>query len=487
MSEPHLAARSSDCKSAAKNSNTPPSDAASRAPWRTLVLVLALGLGVRVALWAWWDGQPIQIVDAQDYHRLAVGLVETGSYITPSGELSSLRPPLYPYAVSLIYRIFGVGNDAAVRMFQAIVSLFTVLITYQLGSLIYTQKIGLVAATLVCFYPSLLGFNNLLLSESLSTFLLVLSTWLIAKGLWKQSLCYLLLAGLAFGLGALTRSIFLLSIPVLVIYLLMAWRGTWAQKGTAAAVFATAFAVTIAPWSYRNTRVQQAFTLIDVMGGRNAMMGNYEYTPLERSWATISMVTGEKSWDSVLRASHPEVKGMTQGQLDKAAMKYGIRFAIANPWLTTKRFVVRFFNFWQLERTLLAGAQQGLWGDVPRLALLVLAATICGVYALVLFSGIFGLIMEPPVDRRFLWLLLLSIGVPCLVHAAIFAHSRYHLPLMPLLMFPAAAAWVRCQNIWARRHQAVFRLAIACCLVIILGWTREIVFVDLAQATQIVP
>ena len=79
------------------------------------------------------------------------------------------------------------------------------------------------------------------------------------------------------------------------------------------------------------------------------MMGNYEYTPLERSWATISLVQGDKSWDSVLRQQHPEVKGMTQGQLDKAALRYGISFVLKHPLLTVRRTLVRLFNFWQLD------------------------------------------------------------------------------------------------------------------------------------------
>ncbi len=458
-----------------------------RANVTALCAILVCGLCARAALWWAWNGQPIQIVDAQDYHRLAVGLVETGSYLTPDGQPSSLRPPLYPWIVSQIYQVFGVENDAAVRAFQALLSLVTVLIVYRLGLLMYSDKVGLLAAVLACFYPSLLGFNNLILSETLFTFLVVCSTWLVVEGLHRNTVAWMIPAGAVFGLGALTRSILLLSIPFLAVFLLFAWRGGWFKKLSAAALLVAAFAATIAPWVVRNTQVQQVFTLIDVMGGRNAMMGNYEHTPLERSWATISIVTGEKSWDNVLRQAHPEVIGMTQGQLDKAAMKYGIRFVLANPVLTAKRVAVRFFNFWQLERTLVAGAQQGLWGHVPKPLLLSLAAVICGGYAFVIFLGIFGLILAPARNRRYHWLLIVSIAIPCLVHSAIFAHSRYHLPLMPLVMLFAAAALMQRKEIWRHREKWGFKLAILCCVVLMLGWARELVFVDLAHASQMIP
>ena len=63
-----------------------------------------------------------------------------------------------------------------------------------------------------------------------------------------------------------------------------------------AAVPLVLFILTLSPWIYRNTTLQKTFTVVDVMGGRNAMMGNYEHTPLERNWDTIGIVKGEKVW-----------------------------------------------------------------------------------------------------------------------------------------------------------------------------------------------
>ncbi len=347
--------------------------------------------------------------------------------------------------------------------------------------------IGLMAAAITCFYPTLLGFNNLILSETLFAFLSVGATLLIVEAMHRQSMFIMLLAGAVLGLASLTRSVTLLSIPFLALLVLVSWRGRWATRISSVIVLVVAFSLVIAPWAYRNTRVQKAFTLIDVMGGRNAMMGNYEYTPLERSWATISNVTGEKAWDYVLRKQHPETKGMTQGQLDKVALKHGLQFVFTHPMLTAQRMVVKFFNFWQLERTLIAGAQQGLWGDISKTKLVLLAGVICGSYAIAIFLAVFGVIMVPPDDRRFLGLLIVSIAVPCLVHTAIFAHERYRLPLMPLITLSTAAAGMRHQEIWKRRGEWKFKFAAASCVVLALAWVREIVFADLALTSQMYP
>ena len=62
-----------------------------------------------------------------------------------------------------------------------------------------------------------------------------------------------------------------------------------------------------------------------------------------------------------LRLRQAEILDL-QGQRDKAAMRRGFRFVFQNPLLTMKRDVVKFFNFWQLERIFIAGAARGYWG-----------------------------------------------------------------------------------------------------------------------------
>ena len=167
-------------------------------------------------------------------------------------------------------------------------------------------------------------------------------------------------------------------------------------------------------------------------------------------------------------------------------MKHGIRFALAHPLLTLKRDVVRFFNFWQLERTLTAGMVQGIFGPVPKAVILPVAALICGTFSFVLFAGIFGMVFARPNERRFHWLLVLTIAFPCVIHTLIFAHSRYHLPVIPILTLYAAAAVVNWRSIWALRRTLRFRFVMAVCVVFVLGWLRELVFVDLQQLSGIV-
>jgi 4-amino-4-deoxy-L-arabinose transferase-like glycosyltransferase len=448
---------------------------------RSLGVILALGAVVRIALWWYWADLPVRIVDAQDYNGLAVRLLEQGAYLDSSGHLTSLRPPLYPVFVASVYRVFGIENCAAVRAIQAVLGLLLTLPVYWLGREAFSERVGVLGAAWFCFYPSMLGFNNLLLSETLFTVLLVTATLTAVLAIRRQSLGMLVLTGVLLGLGALARSILFPFALVLGPYLLFAWRGRLPRRGLAAVTPVLVCAAVLAPWAIRNTRVQETFCVVDVMGGRNAMMGNYEFTPLERSWATISIVQGERAWDRVLAAEHPAFGSMTQGQRDKVALQHAKRYVLAHPGQTMQRDIVRFFNFWQLERTLVAGAKMGFFGATPGWGVLVAAIVICGVYAVTIFAGVLGAFMAAPRDRRLHWLLVLTILFPCVLHTLIFAHSRYHLPVMPLVMLYAASAVMQAPSLWSRVRSPQFALACLACLCLIAGWVREIIVVDLEK------
>lgn len=449
--------------------------------WRWLAVVLLLGMIVRLAVWLAFAGMPVQIVDAQDYDRLAVALVETGEYQTPAGTPSSLRPPLYAWCVATVYRGFGVQNYEPVRLGQAGLGLLTVVLVFLIGQKVFSERVGLVAAALYCFYPSGIAFHNLILSETLFTLLVALATWLTLEASSRRAASLFLVVGVILGLGALTRSILWLYVPLLGLFVLGWGMPSRTRRVAATALLGIGFAITIAPWAYRNTQVQRTFTLIDVMGGRNVMMGNYEHTPLERSWATIETVQGDDSWIHVLRRHEGSLQGLTQGQIDKRAMRYGIAFILDHPGLTLQRTVVRAFNFWQLDRSLLAGLQAGFWGAVSKPQWLMIAVVVVGGYVLLAWAGIWGIALAEPREGRFHALLLMNLLFPWIVHAGIFAHSRYHLPLMPLVAVYAAFALVAGRRRWQEVGPLSRWLAGGGCLLLSLGWLREFLMVDLPR------
>lgn len=452
-------------------------------PWwrrKSLWALLALGAMVRVVLLVGFDGADLHIVDEQHYNALAVNLVNTGRYALDGGELTSIRPPLYPAFLAAVYSIAGLENFTAVRALQMLLGLLLVVQVFRLGQLLYDDRVAVGAAAAVCFYPSLLGYENLLLTETLSALLACTMCVCVAQFLRTSAWRHLVALGLVWGVAALTRSVFYLFPPFLAVFLWFALRNR--RVGYRLAAIATAtlvFAAVLAPWSIRNTLLHKTFVTVDVMGGRNFMMGNYEHTPLSRAWDAISM-NGEQAWHRVLADADPQAyaAAATQGQRDKLAMSYGLHYAIEHPALTAQRCAVKFLNFWQLERTMVAAISRGNWRQVSTPELIGWTVLFFGSYAVLFALSVVGFATTLPRDRRLRIFLFLMTAFVCAAHTATFGHSRYHIPLVPLLAVFAAAAVVHRATL--REQLATWRgsAAIAVLVLIAASWCWEIVCVD---------
>ncbi|HYV34497.1 MAG TPA: glycosyltransferase family 39 protein [Gemmataceae bacterium] len=448
-----------------------------------LLALLLAGAAVRLCLWFWFQHLPIEIVDEQDYNSLAKNLVEHGEFSYFPGTLTSIRPPLYPLLVAGVYTLFGLENFQAVRLIQAVMSLLNVVVLYGLGKEIASRRTALWLAGLFCFYPSFLGFNNLLLTETLFTLLLCTFCYLIILACKRQAMRYLLVAGVVLGLATLTRSILWMFPPVLALFLLICWQGSWPRRFVAVLAVVLPFALTMTPWAWRNTVLHKTFVPVDTMGGLNFMTGNYRHTPFYRSWDAIGIV-GENSWYAEVFAAYPPSEYDTPGKIDKLALKQGLLFVRDNPLLTLQRDIIKFFDFWGLERELVAGAGRGIFGPLSGLVVVLLAVLIMGSYVAALFVGIFGLFLVPLGDRRTQYFLVLLVVYICGLHSLVFAHSRYHLPVMPLVLVFTATALTTRPTIWWQWRRGAFWLAAGLCILMVCGWIWGLAAGDMEKFRQ---
>jgi 4-amino-4-deoxy-L-arabinose transferase-like glycosyltransferase len=349
---------------------------------------------------------------------------------------------------------------------------------YRLSCIAFSERVGLLEGILCCFYPSLLVYNNLLLTEMLFTFLVCAGFYVLALSIQHGSLMEMAGAGITLGLAALTRSVLWLYFPVLGLFLLITLPGGFPKRLGMVATLAAAFVLTLTPWAIRNTLLQKTLTVVDATGGRNFMMGNYEYTPLYRAWTAIEL-QGSQEWSAALAAEHPEFANMTQGQRDKLALRAGLQFALQHPLLTLKRDILKLFAFWQLERELPSQASQGYFGPVPGWCIKLLSAVIVGSYAFCFLAAIFGVFLAPPSDRRYHWMLLSVILFITTMHTLSFGHSRYHLPLMPLMLLYAAGAMTQWRNLRSWLARPAFCLATGLALMFLVAWTWTTIINDM--------
>ena len=443
--------------------------------------VLLTGLAVRVLIWLQTGSTPLHIVDENHYARLAQNLLAGNGFAIGPGQPTSMRPPLYPSLIASIWWLVGSESLQAVRLFQIVLSLVNVVLIYSLGRMAFSGRAGLLAAALFCFYPSYVGFASLLYSEVVFLFLISLAALTYLLMIRKVSVLFAMLTGVILGAAALTRSVAWPFLLVLMPVLFFSIRVGIPRRLMFVFVVFLGFALVVGPWSYRNTKLQGTFALVDTMGGFNLMMGNYEHTPRNRAWDAVAL-RGELSWAHRLRQTEPDVRSWTDGQKEQWAREQAKEFMLANPGLTIERFLIKFANFWGMERTIIAGWQRGYY--IPPMWLVVLGtvAIVFG-YVAVVTLGAAGLFLSRPVDLNFERFAFVFAMVTCGLHSLVFGHPRYHLPLIPFLALYSAALIQHMD--WRRlgERRAALVAAVLSILLLSFIWAREILFVEGARLT----
>ena len=445
---------------------------------RWLFAALVAGLALRLVIWTQTTTLNARIIDEQQYIELGTSLSAGHGFAWASGDLTSLRPPLYPAFLAAMWTVAGTDNLQAVRLVQFVFAFLTAAAAYELGRRAFGARIGVIAGSVTWLYPSLVFLNFNILAETLFTLLLT-SFVLFAVMLVERPRTSIALAcGAALGLGALTRSV-LWPVPLLLCPLLLFMiPGTIARRAALAALVFAGYAAIVGPWAVRNTRLQGVPTVVDTMGGMNLRMGNYEYTPEDRMWDAVS-VTGEKSWVYALNQegkTMPPGTVITEGMKEKWAQRKAIEYIRAHPATTARRALIKFADFWGLEREFVAAVAQRMYSP-PAWFSVVAVALIFVTSVLLMLAAAAGIWLTPPAWRAHV-LLLLPVVVLTGVHAIVFGHSRYHLPLVPLLsLYAAGVVTFSSAEMRAERRGATLAAA-ASMMVLVLVWTRQIIAVD---------
>ncbi len=187
-----------------------------------LVLRLILFLYIQIynpdAMWA-----PDTIAS---YQKVAMNLLQNHNFSSSDSE--PFEPdvritPGYPLMMAMVYFIFGI-RPAFVVIPQIILSVIMVFIVYKLGVVLYNQRAGLLSAFLLAIEPTSVYYSNVLLTETLFSFLLICFIFLSIKTYVrceKINLNKVLLASFILALATFTRPIsYYLTIPISIVFLI---------------------------------------------------------------------------------------------------------------------------------------------------------------------------------------------------------------------------------------------------------------------------
>jgi 4-amino-4-deoxy-L-arabinose transferase-like glycosyltransferase len=322
--------------------------------------ILLLSVVIRL-ISALYQGNEVKdlpgIADQVSYHRLSTRVLNGSGFsfdvgwwpATPAGQPTAHWSFLYVLFLTGIYAIFGPVPMAA-RIAQAVLAgVLQPLLTWRIGTRLLGSKVGIAAAALSALYGYFAYYGGSLMTES---FYIVAVLWVvdiataIAGHADRKRILPWLMLGLACAVAVLLRQVFLLVVPVILLWI--AWRLgfvvrqlTWAQLLGRFLLIAAVLTLCIVPWTLRNRRAFDTFVLLNTNAGFAFFWGNH---PIHGT-RFIPILTPEQYGLMI----PDDVRGLNEAKMDRALLVRGLAFVRDNPTrylrLSLSR-TVEYFKFW---------------------------------------------------------------------------------------------------------------------------------------------
>ncbi|MGA2442631.1 MAG: hypothetical protein ABSH08_16880 [Tepidisphaeraceae bacterium] len=169
---------------------------------------------------------------------------------SPHAAPTSWSPPVYPYLMATVYRLWGIRTPAAITALMAFnAACFGAVVAGVciLGRIYFSSAAGWLAAGLLAIHPSFLFF----VGDYWDTYLaLALFVWILIAAEYSTGPAWTAIVGAGLGLLSLTNASYFLVYPLIV------WRAVRIESpprpGRAVGLAVAAFCLTLAPWTVRN-------------------------------------------------------------------------------------------------------------------------------------------------------------------------------------------------------------------------------------------
>jgi len=405
----------------------------------TAALVVVLGAAIPRLVVLVRERETIleEFVDKSD--RFAVTLVEHGTFGFLPGVPSAYTQPLYGWFLAGLYLPFD-RSWLAVGLAQIVVAVVTALVVLEIGSLLRSPGVGLVAALLTTLHPYVVWHDVHANREVLDELVLAMLVLFALLAYEDRSLPMAAATGCIAGLAILGNArLVLLPIGVAVY---VAWRVHPGTRALAAGAFVVAgAALVLAPWVARNKIEVGCYAI--TTDARALWKANNPSTRgvLDRGgWIDdVPALPGAPPWPEL--AADLTLAGQPTSADECAQMRL------------YREEVIEFWREQPGEKALLAvQATRMLWNPVPsesdssgsaaarQARRTVEPAFMIGLYAL----AILGLFFAP---RHFVALALLLLAYNTLAAMVFAGTARYRAPWDFLLALLAAVAFA---DLWKR-------------------------------------
>ena len=333
--------------------------------------------------------------------------------------LTAALPPLYPYVLAGIFKLFGIYTRAsalAILSLQSLLSALTCLPIFFIAGKTFGERVARWAGWSWAFFPYAVYISAHEVWETSLTTLLLSLLFLLALRMadaadWRAWLGF----GLLWGVVALTSPAMLAVLPVMGGWICLQLRRRGKPWAGGAATSALVFLLCVSPWFVRNYRTFGRFIPFRSNFGLELYVGN-------------SMETDEywHAWNHPAHNASELLAMQRLGEIAYMAEKKRQAFAFirAHPgvfaWLTLKRVADVWTGVWNLSPNyLLANWDEAL--NIP----------FCTVISLLAFAGLYQVFRH---DRETAWLYALVLAMEPAAFYITHVEVSYRHPIDPLLI-----------------------------------------------------
>lgn len=371
--------------------------------------------------------------------------------------------PLYPLFLAGIYAVFGHNYDA-VRTVQIILFALTIVLIYLLAEKVFNKKIAIWSSSAAALFYGLANQAGSITTETLFTFLLMVTAYLIHRA-GSENKSFWLLAGAALGLAALTRGIaqFLPIFIVINVFVVYCKKLPMKKIGLIIGIFLAGFLLVLLPWTVGN-RLTNAGAIVapragEMLFARAELMENiYANYPahfighflgyyfVQKIYPDINSLAFRETPNTERRMDNLLKENKNYGEIDRILTIEVKNKIFGAPHKYILMSLLDFVSFnspiiprgllWQNTLTIHTMFAEGRHPNIPEWAKVAIILSIRFTWFALLFFAIYGLIKNFKNWDKIGWLFLIIIYFN-LAYGALHAIPRYALPIYPFYIILA--------------------------------------------------
>ncbi len=400
----------------------------SKVLWAILLvyaLLLALFLAVN------YD-QLVISDDTESYVVVAENLLSGKGFTDGDGLPDGFRTPGYPLFLAAV--ILCGGNMLAVVIVQLCLAVFSLYLVYRICIIMgVKEKYALICTAMFLVDLSLYIYSATAISDAYFYFMLVISTYFLAKYLSNKKFLYFVLFAVMLNYSLAVRPILMYYNGLVCLFVLVLCLFKKASfKHLAVTVLL--FAVVFGGWSLRNYYTSGVFEMSNV---RNYNMTRYDGSFLRSELEGISLNEARDAFEEEFSElySEEELEGLSRSQLRKLKAEVGNSYIKEHFGAYLMQNVKGLFN--ELLGTNRSFLEKAVGNTmIVRGVELLYIAFLCMVYGLYILGWIFNFKKAGYVD-----LFILTVSGYCAAASASLGYARFRVAFFGLILLGAFVLW----------------------------------------------